>query len=139
MSMDLDRCWFIDVDGTIFEHQGDYTLMDALFNKNWNLDNILPGVKHFWDHIPESDHIVITTARPAIFKFMTERALRRHGLRYDYILMDLPAGKRVLINDTKPTDKGGYNTAHAVSVERNTGLDWNDIEKSVNNEGTDTV
>ena len=51
----MNRCWFIDVDGTIFEHQSDFKLLDALFSKDWKLDNILPGGAHLWDNIPEQD------------------------------------------------------------------------------------
>ena len=139
MSLDMNRCWFIDVDGTIFEHQSDYKLLDALFNKEWKLDNILPGVAHLWDNIPEQDYIVITTARPSIFRYMTEKALKRYGLRFDYILMNLPSGPRILVNDTKPTDEGGKVMAFSTPVERNKGLDWELFEKHFDSEGTDTV
>ncbi|MAG27082.1 hypothetical protein CMI47_16205 [Candidatus Pacearchaeota archaeon] len=139
MSLDMNRCWFIDVDGTIVEHQSDFKLLDALFNKDWKLDKILPGVAHLWDNIPEQDYIVITTARPSIFRYMTEKALKRHGLRFDYILMNLPSGPRILVNDTKPENEGGMTTAHAIPVERNKGLAWEDFEEYFSSEGTDTI
>ncbi len=139
MSIDMNRCWFIDVDGTIMEHQSDFRLLDALFNKEWRLDNILPGVAHLWEQIPEQDYIVITTARPSFFRYMTEKALKSHGLRFDYILMDLPSGPRILVNDTKPEEEGGMETAYAIPVERNKGLVWENFRKFFGSKGTDSV
>ena len=105
----LSHTWIIDLDGTIFEHNG------YLEGK----DKLLPGVKEFWEKIPEEDFILILTARSKKFYDLTLESLKNYNLRYNEILFDLPTGERILINDAKPS---GLNTAIAFNVKRNTGL-----------------
>jgi hypothetical protein len=42
LSENLGHTWFIDLDGTILKHNGYLT----------NNDELLPGVKEFWNSIP---------------------------------------------------------------------------------------
>ena len=82
--------WFIDIDGTIFIHLSNHDGVQE--------DEILEGTKEFWSKIPEKDCIVLTTGRPSWWRKETEESLERYGLRYDVLLMDLPSGRRILIN-----------------------------------------
>ena len=48
-------------------------------------------------------------------QFQLKDFLKTHGLRYDYLLCDMPMGERILVNDDKPS---GLKTAYAVSKKR---------------------
>jgi hypothetical protein len=105
----LNHTWFIDLDGTILEHNG-YLLGE---------DKLLPGVKEFWANIPLDDYIVITTGREKKYQDMTLDFLTKNNLRHDAALFGLPLGERIVVNDTKPE---GLQTALAWNVKRNKGL-----------------
>lgn len=114
----LAHTWLIDIDGTIFAHNprlsGDHDGLDAGLE-----DTLLPGVAQFWESLPDEDCIILLSARHPRYRTMTESALRAHGLRYDEIILGLPKGERLLLNDVKP---GGLLTAHAVNLGRDAGL-----------------
>lgn len=105
----LAHTWLIDIDGTLFQHNGHLIGPDVL----------LPGVCEFWAQIPEHDTIVLLSARKESEAAGTLANLRHHRLRHDHAIFGLPTGERVLINDRKPS---GLNTAIAVNTERNEGL-----------------
>ncbi len=105
----LRHTWLIDLDGTILRHNGHLE----------GCEELLPGVKGFWDKIPTKDLIVLLTARQAAYSKDTVDFLRSQGIRFDHIIFDLPSGERVLLNDMKPS---GLPTAHAINLERNDGL-----------------
>ena len=116
--------WFIDIDGTIFIHLSNHDGVQE--------DEILEGTKEFWSKIPEKDCIVLTTGRPSWWRKETEESLERFGLRYDVLLMDLPSGRRILINDAKPpgSSYGNIVTVPMVfcrNVERDVGVNWDDM------------
>jgi len=105
--------WLIDLDGTIVFHNGHLSGADSLLN----------GVVDFWGRLPAADHVVIVTARDEKFRKETTEFLLKHSIRFDHLIMGLPPGRRILINDMKPD---GSCTAIAVNVKRNAGL--GDIE-----------
>ena len=109
LSSNLNHTWFIDIDGTVFKHNGykDYK------------DELLPRVKEFWDSIPKDDIIVMVTGRPEEYRDFTEKNLKSFRLRYDHILFGLAIGERILINDVKPE---GLKTAIAWNVNRDEGF-----------------
>ncbi len=106
----LPHTWIFDVDGVIVRHNG---------HKDGN-DELLSGVRAFWDQIPAQDVVVLMTARSAeeVEEFVD--FLRAAGLRYDRILCDLPVGERILINDQKPS---GLQTSIALNLPRDAGLE----------------
>lgn len=110
LSTNLNHTWFIDLDGTILEHEG-------LFEKGE--DYLLPGAREFLNSIPPNDIIVITTAREEWTKEDTLKNLKRLNIRFNHIIFNLPAGERIVINDIKPR---GLKTAIAWNVERNKGF-----------------
>ena len=107
----LPKTWIFDLDGTILVHNG---------YKNGG-DMILPGVKEFFDKIPETDHILILTARKEEVLESTIEFLKDNGIRYNNILADIPFGERILLNDMKDS---GLKTAYAVNLKRDEGLNF---------------
>lgn len=105
----LPKTWIFDLDGTILEHNG------YLHGE----DKLLPGVKTFWEQIPETDFILILTSRKTEEKCRTENFLNNNQIRFNQIIYDIPMGERILINDDKPS---GLPMAFSVRPKRNEGL-----------------
>lgn len=105
----LNKTWIFDIDGTLVKQNG--CLMDR--------DELLPGVKEFFNTISDTDYILLLTAREQIFSSITEEFLRNNGIRYNRIIYEIPTGERILFNDIKVS---GLITAIAVSCVRNAGL-----------------
>ena len=110
LSTNLAHTWFIDLDGTILNHNG-------YINGN---DYLLPGVKELWASIPINDYIVITTGREKEYEEISLKILKDNDLRYDHAIFGLPLGERIVVNDLKPE---GLKTAIAWNVERNKGFE----------------
>jgi uncharacterized HAD superfamily protein len=110
---DIEKTWIIDIDGVIFEHNKYKTL------KKGQTEKCLPGVKSFFKRIPQEDFIILLTGRDKTYKNLTEKSLRNEGIRYDLLIMGLPKGERILINDEKPD---GLKTAYAINLKRDEGL-----------------
>ena len=105
---------FCDIDGTIFKHQ-------KTLNKMITQAELLPGIMDkFLEWRTKDYYIVLTTARPKGCRRITEQQLYGFGIFFDELIMGLPSGPRVLINDTKPD---GTITSHAIALERDTGLE----------------
>lgn len=102
----LPKTWLIDVDGTLFVHNGHLQ----------GEDQLVEGCKQFLDQIPATDTIILLTSRSEAYRHQTECALEKHGIRYDRLLVNLPVGERILVNDIKPL---GLKTAIALNVTRN--------------------
>jgi hypothetical protein len=107
---DLPKTWLIDVDGVIFPHNGYLQDIDEC---------PLAGVIDFFRELPEEDEVVLLSARPEQYRAQTEKQLKRWGIRFSYLVLDLPVGERILINDTKPR---GLKTAWSVNVSRDCGI-----------------
>lgn len=105
----LAHTWMFDVDGTILAHNGHLTQQER----------VLPGVKEFWDRIPQRDCIILLSAREEMYRDATLAFICAAGLRFDFAHFGLPTGERVLVNDAKPS---GLSTAYACNVQRNAGL-----------------
>ena len=114
----LPKTWIIDIDGVIFEH-----------NKYKELqpdedETPLPGVVDFFKKIGKSDFVILVTSRDERYRERTERSLKKVGVCYNVIIMNLPVGERIVINDRKPS---GLKTAFSINLERNKGLKFIDI------------
>ena len=105
----LPKTWIFDLDGTILEHNG------YLHGE----DKLLPGVKAFWEQIPETDFILILTSRKTEERCRTENFLNNNQIRFNQLIYDMPMGERVLINDDKPS---GLPMAFSIRRMRNEGL-----------------
>ncbi|MBS7805553.1 hypothetical protein KIH24_13350 [Rhizobiales bacterium TNE-4] len=104
----LGRIWFIDLDGTIVKHNGYQSSNEAL----------LPNVKELWSQFRPDDRVYIFTARGEQFRESTVSFLAEQNITYDLLLMDQPAGARILINDCKPD---GAPTAYCINLQRDEG------------------
>jgi len=109
LSENLGHTWFIDLDGTIFKHNGYLT----------GNDELLPGVKEFWNNIPTNDYIIITSGRSEEYRDLSLEFLKINNLRFNHAIFGLPLGERIVVNDSKPN---GLQTAIAWNVERNKGF-----------------
>lgn len=110
---------FCDIDGTLLKHTGDILL-------NMKLNEVLPNVNQTirqWDR--NNYRIILTTGRKESTRQQTVDQLKAAGIIYDQLIMGLPNGPRVLINDKK--EKGIDNTAYAVNLVRNEGLEHLDL------------
>lgn len=107
----LPKTWIFDVDGTIVKHNGHLTKEG---------DQLLPGVKDFFNCIPKSDVIILLTARKPEFESSLKKFLEQNQIRFDYLLMNMPQGERILINDEKPS---GLKMAWAFNKKRDSRLE----------------
>lgn len=111
------RTWFIDFDGTLVAHKSHMGDEDLILN----------GTKDFFNTIiQEKDYVVITTARGEDHRDRLEKFLTQNNIRFDLILLGLPTGPRILINDIKPC---GTQTAYSYNLERDKGIlsvNWDD-------------
>lgn len=106
---------FCDIDGTILFHREN---LYEIMNRE---PRILPGVIDKFLEWREKDYyIVLTTARPEGCRSITQEHLDRYGIFYDQLIMGLPVGPRVIINDKKPD---GMITTGMVCVDRNVGIE----------------
>jgi hypothetical protein len=117
MALAAGKTYFLDIDGTIVKHRTTLEI-DAKVE-----DELLPGVLEMWSRFQLQDTIVLTTARLEKDREHTERIFQKYGLRFDKMIMGLPTGQRILINDT--TDVM-YPKAVAISVRRDEGFYFND-------------
>ena len=105
----LSKTWLLDIDGTIFKHNG-YKDGD---------DILLDGVRDFFDNLSESDVVILLTARSETMRTLTEAALKKYKIRYDKLIFDLPTGERILVNDDKPS---GLKMGYAINKARDAAL-----------------
>jgi len=107
---------FCDIDGTLLYHYGDIT-------KNYqeqakSLNNAVENIKT-WEK--SNYKIILITGRKEILRKNTEEQLLNLGIVYDQLIMGLPNGDRIIINDRKPVSN--RNTAYAINLDRNKGFD----------------
>ena len=107
---------FIDIDGTILKHHGEGGLNEIYNKPAMLLDGVVEKFEK-WKY--DECRIILTTARPESMREITEHQLRGHRLFWDEMIMGLPRGPRVVINDTKDD---GTITAFGAPVVRNAGL-----------------
>jgi hypothetical protein len=117
--MSQPKTIFCDIDGTLVEHTGN--IIDNLYTKE-SLKNVKSTISN-WDKL--NYMIILTTGRCESVREQTEKQLLSAGVVYDQLIMGLPNGDRVLINDKKPN--GIRNTAYAINVVRNEGFEHIDL------------
>jgi histidinol phosphatase-like enzyme len=117
---EMKKTLFIDIDGTIFKHQGN---LSKMFIKDMK---ILPGVlDKFNEWNAKGYKIILTTGRLECLRKITEEQLLKNGIFFDQLVMGLTRGERILINDLKPNNE--MNVATAIQITRNVGLSDIDI------------
>ncbi len=114
------RTLIIDIDGCLFRQKDFWP--DIV-----KINELLPGVKEKlkrW-HM-RGDRIVLISARPEGYRGTTEHQLRKANLMWDVLLMGMPTGQRILINDVKP-EQTNIEMAIAVNLERDKGMEGLEI------------
>lgn len=119
---------FCDIDGTLLSICGlDKWDPYKIYDSEEPAESVgyihpLPGVKEKlieW-HV-KGYRIILTTARPESLREVTVQTLHKFGIIYNDLIMDLPQGPRVVINDIDP-DIPDMSKALAFNVERNKGI-----------------
>jgi len=111
---------FCDIDGTLLKHCGDISQQSLI--EPIILDGVIEKFRE-WDI--KGYKIILVTGRRESTRKDTEEQLRKSGIFYDYLIMGITGGTRVIINDRKLNKI--EDTAAAVNIERNTGIKSIDI------------
>ena len=112
------RTVFCDIDGCILKHHGDIAEITT------GSCILLPGVlETFKEWVFKGYTIILTTGRLESMREVTEQQLSDCGICYDQLVMGLPRGLRVVINDIKPNSSSP--TASGINLERDKGM--NDV------------
>jgi len=112
---------FCDIDGTLLKHHG---TTQYVIKKR---PKLLKGVLERFNHWDERGYtIIIVTGRRESLRELTENQLRKFGLFWDYLIMGLGPGSRLLIGDNTPD---GDITNFAINLERDGGFNQEDFEK----------
>ena len=112
--LNIPKTIILDIDGCIFKHYG----KGACFQ--WNSNDLLPHVEetfNAWEK--EGRCIILITARKESCRPTLENILRVKGLFWDHLIMGVPHGERIILNDKK---SNGDNSCRAINLERNAGL-----------------
>ena len=106
---------FCDIDGTLIKHD-DHSTCD--------LDNaeLLSGVKNLKTWKDDDHKIILTTARSEKTRSDVVKFLEKLGIVYDELIMGLPSGPRVVINDRKPS-KPFTQQAASAEITRDAGIE----------------
>ena len=115
----LAKTWVLDVDGTLVKHNG---------YKIDGCDTLLDGVKEFFETLSPDDKVVLLTARKEEYLPALKDFLAKNNIRYDFLLIDMPMGERILVNDRKPS---GLDMSFAINKNRD---DVFDIAYKINKE-----
>ena len=113
--------FLIDIDGVIFRQK-----------LRWNNGNHPIKLHPLTDLIGSSrdqinavytrgDRVILLTARPIGYKRETQAQLNEAGILYHQLIMSLPTGKRILVNDRK-VEEPEVNTAIAINLNRDEGF-----------------
>lgn len=118
--MNSSKAIFCDIDGTILKHKSDIFLN---YSESPDvLNGVIKNIKE-WEKL--NYKIILTTGRKECLRDITEKQLLQHGIVYDNLIMNLPNGSRVLINDKKPNSP--ENSAFAINLVRNKGMENVDL------------
>jgi len=114
---------FCDVDGTIVKHAHKFSHLGIEEAK------VLEGVIDKFNEWDSKGHtIVLTTARKESARSMTESQLSSLGLCWDYLIMGVTSGERVLINDKiKESDKDRAVSINVITDSGFKDIDWKSI------------
>jgi len=107
--------FFVDIDGTLVEYRKFSELATA----------VLKPITEVVDYINEQHKsgavIIITTARPEIYRNYTINELEKIGVMYHQLVMDCGRGTRVILNDKDP-ENPELDRAVGINLTRNMGF-----------------
>jgi hypothetical protein len=119
--MSSPKTIFCDIDGTLLFHKGD--IVKNFQEEPLLLSNVIESIKQ-WEKL--NYKIILTTGRKECVRKETEQQLSKLGIIYDYLIMGITNGDRIIINDKKLN--GIKNTCYAINLVRNKGLENIDLE-----------
>lgn len=91
---DKPKTIFCDIDGTILKHAHKFSSISL------DTTESLPGVVDKFNEWDSRGHkIILVTARKESARLITEQQLSLMGIPFDYLIMGVTSGKRILIND----------------------------------------
>ena len=112
---------FCDIDGTILKHVHSFSSISK--KDPVLLDGVL---EKFNDWDAKGYKIILTTARKESARRTTEKHLNSLGLCWDYLLMGITSGERVLINDKLyEDDKDRAISINIITDNGFNSIDWN--------------
>jgi ribonucleotide monophosphatase NagD (HAD superfamily) len=113
--------FLIDIDGVIFAQKNRWQSGNHPINLNVETDLIESSRDQINACYTRGDRILLVTARPLAYRRETEAQLNKAGVLYHQLIMSLPTGKRILVNDRKPQESE-VNTAIAINLTRDEGF-----------------
>lgn len=116
---------FVDIDGTIVKYRKFSELAESTITPIQDVIDFVNG------HFDSGAIIIITTARPDLYRKFTENELNILGVKYHQIVMDCGRGTRVVLNDIDP-DKPELPRAIGLNLKRDRGLDNIEIPSYIN-------
>jgi|10_taG_2_1085330.scaffolds.fasta_scaffold00718_15 GTP:adenosylcobinamide-phosphate guanylyltransferase len=122
---------FCDIDGVLLKHNNHST-------NNVEDNKALDGFTKLREMKKQNHRIILTTARNAKYRTQLEELLRQKEIYYDDLIMSLPSGPRLLINDRKPS-KPFTAQANTHEVERDTGLSRLCVNNIIDNNKTEII
>jgi hypothetical protein len=112
------KCYFVDIDGVIVKNSAEY------FKPYWGTTpGIVENVAVIKELYDKGNQIILTTTRKESYRKITERQLKKIGINYHKLIMDLYHSGRVLINDF--SNSNTYPSAIAINIPR----DSNELAK----------
>ena len=104
---------FVDLDGTLVESSSEY--FDPLWGTTKGIKENIDAVNALYN--TGKVRVVITTTRSETYRQVTIEQLKREGILYHDLILDLSHGKRVIINDYAATNP--YRSCDAINIARN--------------------
>ena len=125
----LNKTWFVDVDGTILYHQTNDSLdelIEEYGDDSFKYEQPIVSAVDFFQDLPETDIIVISSARPKKYTDHTLNVLEYIGMPFDQWIFELEPGPRIVVNDIKPPgvagNKRALKTAYGINLDRDGGI-----------------
>jgi NDP-sugar pyrophosphorylase family protein/fructosamine-3-kinase len=124
-----DSTLIFDVDGVLLEH--DKGFHGNLEKYKYPSKPIIENIKLLNSFSRKGDSVILMTARPETERKKLENELLKFNVNYHKLVMGVPGGTRILINDKKPSIVD-FKTAVAIETTRNQNIALKDIE-NINN------
>jgi hypothetical protein len=91
-----NETYFVDIDGTLIKYRKFQHLLSETAKP---IKSVVEKVKEEYE---KGSHIIITSARPEIFRDFTKKELKDIGVEYHQLILGIGRGARVIINDKDP-------------------------------------
>ena len=107
------KCVFIDLDGVLVKNSSQH--FPPYWGETESIENNVKRTNQYYDS--GKSQIIITTSRKKEFKKITEKQLKKEGIKYHQIIFDLFHCKRYIINDY--ANSNPYPSCEAINLKRN--------------------